>query len=44
MAYVCAVAGSLPKDDIMLVNVSGRGDKDMEQAMKYLFKDGDPLK
>ncbi|MFK7850041.1 MAG: tryptophan synthase subunit beta [Akkermansiaceae bacterium] len=44
MAYVLKVAGSLPKSDIIVVNVSGRGDKDMEQAMKYLFKDGDPLK
>jgi len=44
MAYVIKVAGSLPKSDIIIVNVSGRGDKDMEQAMKFLFKDGDPLK
>ena len=44
MAYVLKVAGSLPKTDIIIVNVSGRGDKDMEQAMKYLFKDGNPLK
>lgn len=43
MAYVRAVAGSLPKDDIIIANVSGRGDKDMEQAMRYLFKDGEPL-
>ena len=43
MAYVRAVAGSLPKSEIIIVNVSGRGDKDMEQAMKYLFKDGNPL-
>lgn len=43
MAYVFKVASSLPKSDIIVVNVSGRGDKDMEQAMKFLFKDGNPL-
>jgi tryptophan synthase beta chain len=44
MAYVLKVAGSLPKSDIIIVNVCGRGDKDMDQAMKYLFKDGNLLK
>ena len=28
-------APSLPKDAILLVNLSGRGDKDMENIMKY---------
>ncbi len=36
LAYVNKVAGDMPKDSIIIVNLSGRGDKDMEQAMKYL--------
>ncbi len=36
MAYVSKVAGSMPKDSIIIANLSGRGDKDMEQAVKYL--------
>jgi len=37
MAYVSKVAGSLPKDDIIIANLSGRGDKDVEQASKFLL-------
>lgn len=37
VAYVSKVAGSLPKSDIIIVNLSGRGDKDVEQAAKYLL-------
>ncbi len=37
VAYVSKVAGSLPKSDIIVVNLSGRGDKDVEQAAKYLL-------
>jgi len=39
MAYVSKIAASLPKDSIIIANMSGRGDKDMEQAAKYLLKD-----
>lgn len=39
MAYVSKVAGSMPKDSIIIANLSGRGDKDVEQASKYLLKD-----
>lgn len=39
MAYVSKVAGSMPKDSIIIANLSGRGDKDVEQAAKYLLKD-----
>ncbi|MES2982136.1 MAG: tryptophan synthase subunit beta [Verrucomicrobiota bacterium] len=39
VAYVSKVAGSLPKTDIVIVNLSGRGDKDVEQAAKYLLGD-----
>jgi len=36
-AYVSKVAGSLPRDCIIVMNLSGRGDKDVEQASKYLL-------
>ena len=29
LAYACKLAPTLPKDKILLVNLSGRGDKDM---------------
>ena len=37
MAYISKVAGSLPKDSLIIANLSGRGDKDVEQASKYLL-------
>ncbi|MCB1133728.1 MAG: tryptophan synthase subunit beta, partial [Verrucomicrobiae bacterium] len=37
MAYVSKIAGSLPKDSLIIANLSGRGDKDVEQASKYLL-------
>ncbi len=37
MAYVSKMAPDLPKDTIIVVNLSGRGDKDVEQAAKYLL-------
>ena len=37
MAYVSKIAGSLPEDSIVIANLSGRGDKDVEQASKYLL-------
>ena len=37
MAYVSKVAGSLPKDSIIIANLSGRGDKDVEQAARHLL-------
>jgi len=36
IAHVIKLAPSMPKDSIIIVNLSGRGDKDMEQAAKYL--------
>lgn len=39
MAYVSKIAGSMPKDSIIIANLSGRGDKDVAQAAKYLLKD-----
>lgn len=40
MAYVSKIAGSLPKESVIIANLSGRGDKDVEQAAKYLLGDG----
>jgi tryptophan synthase beta chain len=36
LAYVNKVAGDMPKDSIIIINLSGRGDKDMGQALKLL--------
>ncbi len=36
LAYACQLAKNLPKDAIVLVNLSGRGDKDVEVVMKFL--------
>ncbi len=36
LAYACQLAKNLPKDAIVLVNLSGRGDKDVEVVMKVL--------
>lgn len=37
IAYAIKVAGNLPKSDIMIINCSGRGDKDVETAAKYIL-------
>lgn len=37
IAYVDRIAGDMSKDEIILINCSGRGDKDVEQAAKYLL-------
>ncbi|MGB2402365.1 MAG: tryptophan synthase subunit beta [Akkermansiaceae bacterium] len=37
LAYVSKTAPNLSKDTIIILNLSGRGDKDVEQAAKYLL-------
>jgi len=37
VAHVAKIAGSLPKDQIIVVNMSGRGDKDVQQAAKFIM-------
>ncbi len=37
IAYVDRIAGTMSPDEIILINCSGRGDKDVEQAAKYLL-------
>ncbi|MBN1785932.1 MAG: tryptophan synthase subunit beta [Candidatus Methanofastidiosa archaeon] len=36
VAHAMNVAGGLPKDDVVIVNLSGRGDKDLEIVMEAL--------
>ena len=38
MAYVSKIAPTMGKDKVIIANLSGRGDKDVEQASKYLLK------
>lgn len=35
LAYACKLAPTLPKDTILLVNLSGRGDKDMHTVAEF---------
>jgi tryptophan synthase beta chain len=37
IAYVQKIAPLLPTSSLIIVNLSGRGDKDVEQASKYLL-------
>lgn len=39
MAYVSKIAPTLSPDKIIIANMSGRGDKDVEQAARFLLKD-----
>ena len=36
LAHVAKIAPSLPKDHLMVVNLSGRGDKDIFTVAKHL--------
>jgi tryptophan synthase beta chain len=36
IAYVCRIAPAMPRDAVMLVNLSGRGDKDVLSVQKAL--------
>jgi len=40
IAYAGKVVPTLAKDQIVIVNMSGRGDKDVDQAAKYIFGEG----
>ncbi len=41
LAYAGKLAAQMTPDQIVLINLSGRGDKDVEQAAKYLLGDSD---
>ena len=36
IAHIIKIAGNLPKDHIIVLNMSGRGDKDMETVTQYI--------
>ena len=36
VAHVCKVAPQMDKDQIVIVNLSGRGDKDVQQAANFI--------
>ena len=38
IAHVVKVAPKLPRESLIVVNLSGRGDKDVAQAAEYLLK------
>ena len=38
VAHAVKIAGELPKDHIMILNMSGRGDKDIDAVTQYLGK------
>lgn len=38
VAYAIKIAPSMKKDQIIIANLSGRGDKDVEQAARFLLK------
>jgi tryptophan synthase beta chain len=37
MAHVAKIAPGLPKHTLLIANLSGRGDKDVEQASRFLL-------
>lgn len=43
LAYVNKIAPTMSKDQIIVVSLSGRGDKDVAQAARYLLPDEKPL-
>lgn len=40
LAYIAKEAPKMRPDQVIIVNCSGRGDKDVEQAAKHIFGDG----
>lgn len=37
IGYVAKVAGEMAKDDVVIINLSGRGDKDVQQATRFIM-------
>lgn len=44
IAHALEFVPTLPKDDVVIINVSGRGDKDVEAIEKYILETGKSLK
>ena len=40
VAYARELAGQLGPDDVVLVNLSGRGDKDLDQVLRWIDEEG----
>ena len=40
IAYACKAVPQMPKDHIVVINMSGRGDKDVQQAAHFLLPEG----
>ena len=40
IAYALKYAGKCKKNDVVLINLSGRGDKDMDTVLKYIANGG----
>ena len=36
VAYARKIVPTLPKDSIVVINISGRGDKDMDSILKFM--------
>jgi len=39
VAYLLREAGRMKKDELVILNISGRGDKDVQQVAQMLGKD-----
>lgn len=39
LAYACRLAPTMPSDQILIVNLSGRGDKDVQTVAEHLVRD-----
>ncbi len=42
IAHACKIVPTLPKDQVVIVNMSGRGDKDVEQAARFILNGEKP--
>ncbi|MBI4556305.1 MAG: tryptophan synthase subunit beta [Candidatus Hydrogenedentes bacterium] len=39
VAHACELVPKLPKDNIVVINMSGRGDKDVQQAARFILRE-----
>ncbi len=42
LAYACRLAPTMPRNQILIVNLSGRGDKDVQTVADWLHREGTP--
>jgi len=43
IAYAAKIVPALSKEQVVIINMSGRGDKDVQQAARFLLEGGDSL-